>query len=254
MPRDSRQHDSQRLDVALRAARAALGSPEAVQRVRAGLAHKLASGLTPPALGSAAVPVGKGFLLLIVIGGGVWLYAAPSQQPSAAVAVSPSATVASVATEPVSEAPAAVRDAAKPELEPLEPQPKPAQRPRRPAKLTAAKASARAEPAPELDVDAEIALITQAQQRLHAQPAQALALLLEHGRRFPRGLLVQERETLRIDVERALGDDTQAIEHARQFVARFPSSPQARPLERWLAGRTSNSLDHKNAPAAAPTR
>lgn len=252
MTRDSRQHESQRLDVALRAARAALGSPEAVQRVRAGLAHKLASGLTPPALGQAAVPLGKGFLLLIVIGGGVWLYAAPSQQPSAAaVAVSPSTTVASVATAPAAEAPAAVRNAVKPELQP---QAKPAPPPRRPAKLAAAKASTRVEPEPEPDVDGEIVLITQAQQRLRPQPARALALLLEHARRFPRGLLVQERETLRIDAERALGDDTQAIEHARQFVARFPSSPQARALERWLAGRSSNSLDHKSAPAAAPTR
>jgi hypothetical protein len=100
------------------------------------------------------------------------------------------------------------------------------------------------------DPDAEIALVTGAQSLLARQPNEALALLTEHERRFPHGLLAQERDTLRIDAERALGRHAQALGHARAFVAQFPDSPQARGIQRWLAAQENAAADHN--PARAP--
>jgi hypothetical protein len=104
------------------------------------------------------------------------------------------------------------------------------------------------------DPDAEIALVTGAQSLMVRRPNEALALLTEHERRFPHGLLAQERDTLRIDAERALGRRARALEHARAFVAQFPDSPQARAIKRWLAAEDNAASDHNplRAPVLTP--
>ena len=102
---------------------------------------------------------------------------------------------------------------------------------------------------PNSDPEAEVALVSRAQQLIVSQPSAALARLAEHQIRFPHGVLAQERDTLRIDAERALGQSARAREHARAFIATYPDSPQARGLERWLAAQQSVASDHKSTPA-----
>jgi hypothetical protein len=95
------------------------------------------------------------------------------------------------------------------------------------------------------DSAAEIALIERAQGLLDRQPTAALTALLEHERQFPRGILAEERDALRVEAERALGRTSQAIAHARAFCAQYPNSPQTRTLERWLAARINADAEHK---------
>jgi hypothetical protein len=97
------------------------------------------------------------------------------------------------------------------------------------------------------DPEAEVGLISRAQHALSSQPKAALALLLEHERRFGCGLLSQERDVLRIDAERALGDHELAHEHAREFIARYPEAQEARALRRWLDADVAHTNDHKSA-------
>jgi hypothetical protein len=95
------------------------------------------------------------------------------------------------------------------------------------------------------DSATEIALITRAQSLLDLQPSAALTVLLEHEREFPRGILAEERDVLRVEAERALGRTPQAIAHAKAFCAQYPNSPQTRTLEHWLAAQISAATDHK---------
>jgi hypothetical protein len=53
----------------------------------------------------------------------------------------------------------------------------------------------------------------------------ALQLLGEHGRRFRRGRLVEEREALRVKALASLGRRSEARRAAAQFEAKFPRSP-----------------------------
>jgi hypothetical protein len=55
--------------------------------------------------------------------------------------------------------------------------------------------------------------------------ALAMQLLAEHGRRFKRGRLVEEREALRVKALAGLGRRGDARRAAVQFEARFPRSP-----------------------------
>lgn len=63
----------------------------------------------------------------------------------------------------------------------------------------------------------EVALLTRAQKEFQAQrPNQAMALVDEHRRKFPRGVLIQERVTLRTRLLCALGRSAEAdAEQAR---------------------------------------
>jgi hypothetical protein len=111
-----------------------------------------------------------------------------------------------------------------------------------------ARAALPADPTPPAagnDSASEVALITQAQALLDQHPEAALAVLLEHARHFPRGLLAEERDVLRFDAERALGHTAQAIADAQAFCAQHPASPQVRRLERWLAAQTNAAALHK---------
>lgn len=100
----------------------------------------------------------------------------------------------------------------------------------------------------------ELALVTRAQDLLARSPAQALDVLAEHEREFASGMLVEEREVLRIDAERALGRVDSAAERARAFIARFPRSPQVPRLRTWLSTRSQqNDGANKSAPELIPS-
>ncbi len=59
----------------------------------------------------------------------------------------------------------------------------------------------------------------------------ALATLLEHARRFPRGWLTEEREALRVRSLAGAGRTDEARTAAADFGARFPHSVLGRSLE-----------------------
>jgi hypothetical protein len=72
----------------------------------------------------------------------------------------------------------------------------------------------------------ELQLLRAAEERFHAgAPAQALALLDDHARRFPRGVLAEERRASRILALCQLGQVAVATSEADTFVAQHPSSP-----------------------------
>jgi len=81
----------------------------------------------------------------------------------------------------------------------------------------------------------EYRLLRAARQALAEFPARALALTEEHARRFPRGMLGQEREAIAVEALFQLGREGQARERARSFFATYPSSPHRSRIERALA-------------------
>ena len=260
---------SRLLKHALHAARDATGSAQDVERLRRRLDATLANGSAPAAASSVPQPAAAGLFsktsLWIVgaavgLGGSMFLL---SQQPRAArsVVLPPAASAAQsvvVAEQPVPRALPVGRDpSASPESEPMpargsQVQPSVDQQVRRPTRIAGKVAPPQRSTSSEVAVDpaAEVELITRAQALVRAQPAQALALLLEHERGFAHGILVQERETLRIDAERALGQNARAREHARAFIAAFPTSPQTPGLKQWLAAQQSAATHHN--PTSAP--
>lgn len=88
---------------------------------------------------------------------------------------------------------------------------------------------------PSDDPEAEAQLLHRAQDALSRAPAQALALGQEHARRFPRGLLVQEREVLAIDALLRLEHRAEAERRAEAFARAFPNSSHRRRIETLLA-------------------
>ncbi len=72
--------------------------------------------------------------------------------------------------------------------------------------------------------DAEVRLLHRAQDSLRGESLQALAICDEHGRRFPNGLLSQEREVIAIEALTRLGRLDDAKTRARRFRKANPSS------------------------------
>lgn len=94
-----------------------------------------------------------------------------------------------------------------------------------PAATAATTATAADDPA------AEAALVREAQLALRADPARSLARADEHARRFPKGLLAQEREVIAVEALVALGRPDAARARAAAFRRAFPGSPHARRLD-----------------------
>jgi hypothetical protein len=81
-----------------------------------------------------------------------------------------------------------------------------------------------ARPKPGARLEQEAALLERARAALATAPARALALTKEHRRRFPRGLLTQEREVIAIEALERLGDERAAGAKASEFDERFRGS------------------------------
>ncbi len=67
-------------------------------------------------------------------------------------------------------------------------------------------------------------LLQRAHTLLAASPSAALALTAEHARRFPTGVLGQERELIAVEALVKLGQRGPAAERARRFFAAYPRS------------------------------
>jgi hypothetical protein len=102
-------------------------------------------------------------------------------------------------------------------------------------KPTAPHASVGARDVPaEDDPTAEVKLLERAQDALRSRPADALALCTEHERRFPRGMLAQEREVIAIEALVKEGRIPDATARADRFAAAHPSSTHQRRIDALL--------------------
>jgi hypothetical protein len=96
--------------------------------------------------------------------------------------------------------------------------------------------SVQAEPAPtDSSRTDEFALLRAARQALEDHPQRALAISEEHARRFPVGMLAQERETIAVEALAKLGRTAQAQTRARAFLAAHPESPYKNRIDAALA-------------------
>jgi hypothetical protein len=102
-----------------------------------------------------------------------------------------------------------------------------------------APAGAGSPPAPgtAADVETEVHLLQRAQSVLGADPGAALALTVEHARRFPGGALGQERELIAVTALLALGRRPEAQARAASLLERFPASAYRGRLESLGLGR-----------------
>jgi len=64
-----------------------------------------------------------------------------------------------------------------------------------------------------------------ARQELGRDPQRALALTQEHARRFPKGILAQEREVIAIEALSRMGRGKDARDRAQDFREQYPGSP-----------------------------
>ena len=207
----------------LQAAKADVGTDAQVARLGARLGPLLGPAVLAPAAGlgtaataSGAAKLGLAALALMIAGGGAWLYSAPGSPPQSATPPAPisartAPTPPSQVVPPAAEAPAAAAPASPASVEPAE-EAKPATK-----------------PAPVAQVS-EAELLEQARGALRSDPARALARANEHRTRFPRGVLVQEREVIAITALRQLGRSAEADRRTEAFSKAFPGSAFQRKL------------------------
>ncbi len=81
------------------------------------------------------------------------------------------------------------------------------------------------------DAAAEAALLERAREAISSDPKRALALTREHARRFPKGILTQEREVIAIDALKRLGKSSEAESRADQFKKTYPGSAHQHGLD-----------------------
>lgn len=211
---------------ALQRAREDLGTDAEVAR----LAAKLGPLLGPPApLAPAAATVasgvtaklGLGAFALLVAGGGAWLLSAqttsappPAPAPSVAARLPPPAPTPEAAPPPfIAERTSA--DVTAPSATPSLGKPPASSRP------------------PSLLAPSEAELLEQARAALKSgDSARAFQRVSEHAQRYPRGVLVQEREVLAIQALRRLGRDAEAERRAAAFAKAYPGSAFQRKLQR----------------------
>ncbi len=72
--------------------------------------------------------------------------------------------------------------------------------------------------------ESEVQLIGRAQQLVRSQPQAALALCREHARKFPKGMLVQEREVLIVEALQRLGQEEEARKKSESFLKENPDT------------------------------
>ena len=203
---------------ALGAAQADVGSVEQVSRLAARLGPLLALPAAPPSAGApgmgAAAKLGLGALALLVAGGGAWLLStSQSASPPAPISASPTPPAPAApapAAPPLEQAPAAAPESA---VAPAPPLPAVPDKPAAPAQLS------------------EAELLEQARSALKADPSRALQRANEHRRRYPGGVLVQEREVIAIQALRQLGRTAEAEQRAEAFSKAFPGSAFQRKLK-----------------------
>jgi hypothetical protein len=203
---------------ALQRARADVGTDAELARLEARLGPLLGPLGPPPPVATAAkvglsAKLGLGGLALLVAAGSAWLVSSRGAAPT--VPEPPRSAAVIVSTPP----PPAPKEQA-PSAEPTRLAPPASAEPDAPRKATPA-------------VPTEADLLEQARAALKAgDSARALQRVNEHARRYPRGVLVQEREVLAIQALRRLGRDVEAERRADAFSKAYPGSAFQRKLQR----------------------
>lgn len=228
---------SQRLRDLVRECRNDVASPDDVKQLESSLAPLIWAPIAPPAAppnaagpgaatGSAgtasttaatsgvAVKVAAAVAIAAgVAGGGLWL--AKSTSPAGGGR----STTVEQATNPTAATPDNVPPS--PPNEPAAPTDDQASAPKSTHDATGRSAPLdRGEAAAESESD----LLGRAQAALRTDPSKALALAAEHRRKFPKGVLVQEREVLSIEALERLGRHQEAVARANSFLRSFPGS------------------------------
>lgn len=212
---------------ALSAARADLPDPAKLASLSAGL--KVA--VSAPAAAAPSILSGAligGALGVLVSGAAVLL---PSRSEPPMVAPPPPTEIVNLATSAVPAAPAPSS-----ETSPV-PVTTSAPRPPRPAPPPAASSApaplpppsspaptARSDTPPQGDLASEVYLLQRALRAMKTNPAEALSLTTELAARFPRGVLIEERESVAIQALAQLGRRAEASARAKRFVASYPRS------------------------------
>jgi hypothetical protein len=179
----------------------------------------------PGAAASAGLTVGKGAVIVALIGAGIVASyrtmrgpVPPIAQPSApasAPAQAPLPSVSPAPAEPPAEAPRSVKIAHS--------TPRP----------TAAATTEVAEKARASQLHEESEMILGARRVLRAgDPLRALTLLDAARTRFPEGILVQEREALAIEALVRSGQRALATKRAEAFLRTYPKSPHGADVKR----------------------
>jgi len=208
----------------LRAAQADVGNEQQMARLAARLGPLLGATATGAGAGAAAASaklggaakLGIAAAALIAVGSAALIVLSPPPAPTPKPARS-----AVASTAPVSLAPPAVAAPAATLSAPAELAPPPSSAS---AALTHDKPPAAAPPS-------EAELLEQARAAIKSDPTRALQRANEHARRYPRGVLVQEREVLAIRALRRLGRDAEADRRADAFAKAFPGSAFQRKLK-----------------------
>lgn len=168
------------------------------------------------AIAAAALLAGAGAGALYVVQSDNAKPVSSGVVPSASVLSSPSAMQGATATASV--APSL-------ELVPIPPSRPSATGVKPPSAVPSASAHDVADP------DLEAPLLRAAQDALRSNPGEALAKTQEHTRKYPRGLLVQEREVIAIEALMKLGRRDEAVARADRFSKSFPGSTHQRRIE-----------------------
>ncbi len=92
-----------------------------------------------------------------------------------------------------------------------------------------------APPASEVDVDEELLLLGEAQRALPKEPELALAFVRDHERRYPNGLLSQEREAVAVSALWQVGRRDEARRRAERFAEEHPRSTYVGRMRHILA-------------------
>jgi hypothetical protein len=197
----------------------------------AATAHAAASATTGAKIFTAKVLLGAALAGSTLAAGGFWV----SRQVTQRTVVAPRADRRTTPEPPApAQAPNAVATPVPCDSpEATAPCPTPATEPERPASKAPA-ARAADEPHAKNLLGVESRMLTEARAQLRGgDPHAAMATLERLQTRFPKGVLLQEREVLAIQVLSALGDNAAASRKARAFLDAYPNSPHAPQLRRF---------------------
>lgn len=172
---------------------------------------------TAPASASGAIAKATAALVAIGVAGAGIFVALRSETPPASPAAIATATLNAMAREPVDHVASAA-----PQAQPTAPQAQPAAPQAQPSDEKRASAAARSADS----LAEEVAMLSQASTELHAgRAATALTMLDEHRRKFPRGILSQERTSAHIQALCALGRMNEAQAELARLARTSPDSP-----------------------------
>lgn len=184
---------------------------------------RVEEGAPPPrgGIGRHLVAIGGGAAVLLAITAGLLLRGGHAEERAAA-AVPATAAPAPATTTPAPSSPPPV----------VSPLPDDEGEPAPPARTSAPRPRPHQKAPPPAPPPSEVSLVEEARAALAGRDHRAaLAAAARHEKLYPAGVLVEEREAIRIEALAATGDAALASARLRDFARRFPRSSYRRHLE-----------------------